>query len=61
MFVIYRFSGVGCLRILNIPSEFKEFKGQVVHTGSWDDSIDFKGKRVGLIGSGSRYIMYMIL
>jgi 4-hydroxyacetophenone monooxygenase len=54
MSAIYRFSGVGCLRILNTPSEFKEFKGQVVHTASWDDSVDFKGKRVALIGSGSR-------
>ncbi len=29
------------------------YKGTLVHTGNWDDSIDLKGKRVGLIGNES--------
>lgn len=50
------FSAMGSLRIPNIPAEFKEFKGgPVVHTGAWDSSIDFKDKRVAIVGSGSRY------
>ncbi|KAI8640580.1 putative flavin-binding monooxygenase-like protein [Parasitella parasitica] len=50
------FSGVGSLRIINVPSEFKTFKGKVVHTGAWDNTIDFKDKRVALVGSGSSAI-----
>jgi cation diffusion facilitator CzcD-associated flavoprotein CzcO len=50
----FRFSGAGLLRVPNIPPEFKAFKGQVVHTANWDPSIDYKGKRVALVGSGSR-------
>lgn len=29
------------------------FKGKLVHTADWDDSIDWKGKRVAVIGNGS--------
>ena len=29
------------------------FKGRVMHTGYWDDSYDFTGKRVGVIGTGA--------
>ncbi|CAO0795316.1 unnamed protein product [Mucor circinelloides] len=50
------FSGVGCLRIINTPPEFKSFKGPIVHTAKWDHSIDFKDKRVALVGSGSSAI-----
>lgn len=52
----HRFSGVGCLRIINTPPEFKSFKGPIVHTAKWDHSIDFKDKRVALVGSGSRQV-----
>lgn len=51
---IFRFCGVGGLRVPNIPPEFKAFKGQMVHTAKWESSINFKDKRVALIGSGSR-------
>ncbi|MFZ4690326.1 MAG: flavin-containing monooxygenase [Polymorphobacter sp.] len=30
-----------------------QFKGPIVHTEEWDDSIDYAGKRVALIGSGA--------
>ncbi|MGB0955150.1 MAG: flavin-containing monooxygenase [Panacagrimonas sp.] len=29
------------------------FKGRVIHTGYWDDSYDFTGKRVAVIGTGA--------
>lgn len=30
-----------------------EFKGKLYHTATYDDSVDLKGKRVAVIGSGS--------
>jgi cation diffusion facilitator CzcD-associated flavoprotein CzcO len=32
------------------------FEGKVVHTTAWDDSYDFAGRRVGLIGTGATAI-----
>ncbi len=32
------------------------FEGKVVHTTAWDDSHDFAGRRVGLIGTGATAI-----
>lgn len=29
------------------------FKGPMLHSASWDDKVDLKGKRVAVIGSGS--------
>ncbi|OAL53151.1 cyclohexanone monooxygenase [Pyrenochaeta sp. DS3sAY3a] len=34
----------------------ENFKGQMVHSAAWDSSIDWTGKRVGLIGTGSSAI-----
>lgn len=52
----YFISGVGCLSAANIP-KFKglqNFKGKWYHTGHWPhEKVDFKGKRVGVIGNGS--------
>lgn len=49
-------SGLGLLSATNIP-KFKNqdvFEGEVVHTGHWPQGgIDFAGKRVGVIGTGS--------
>jgi cation diffusion facilitator CzcD-associated flavoprotein CzcO len=28
------------------------FKGTLLHTANWDESVDLTGKRVGLIGNG---------
>ena len=36
----------------NIPG-IDTFKGEQIHTARWDHSIDLKGKRVGLIGTGA--------
>ena len=52
----YFISGVGCLSTANIPN-FKgldTFEGKWYHTGNWPrENVSFKGKRVGVIGTGS--------
>ena len=35
---------------------FKDYKGTIVHSASWDESLDWAGKRVGVIGNGSSAI-----
>lgn len=46
----------GCLSSANLP-EFKgkdKFKGPIYHTGKWPhEGVDFTGKRVAIIGTGS--------
>ncbi|KAK8074119.1 FAD/NAD(P)-binding domain-containing protein [Apiospora phragmitis] len=34
-------------------ADFDAFKGPKIHSASWDQNVDLKGKRVGLIGNGS--------
>lgn len=36
----------------SIPGLF-DFKGKVVHTADWDDTVELDGKRVGVLGNGS--------
>ena len=49
-------TAVGCLSAANLP-EFEgleSFRGEWYHTGLWPhEPVDFTGKRVGLIGTGS--------
>ncbi len=49
-------SAVGCLSAANVP-DFKgldDFRGDWYHTGLWPhEGVDFSGKRVGQIGTGS--------
>lgn len=33
-----------------------DFKGPMMHSAKWDESVDFKGKTVGIIGTGSTAI-----
>lgn len=52
----YFISGVGCLSASNVPNikGLAEFKGEWYHTGRWPHTkVDFTGKRVGVIGTGS--------
>ncbi|USA52272.1 NAD(P)/FAD-dependent oxidoreductase [Acinetobacter sp. C32I] len=52
----YFISGVGCLSASNMPEIQGQhlFQGQAYHTGHWPHAkVDFKGKRVGVIGTGS--------
>ena len=49
-------TAVGCLSTTNIPriDGLDRFQGHWYHTGQWPhDGVDFQGKRVGLIGTGS--------
>ncbi|PFN96803.1 cyclohexanone monooxygenase [Bacillus sp. AFS076308] len=52
----YFITAVGCLSASNVP-KFKgleSFKGEWYHTGRWPhEKVEFKGKRVGVIGTGS--------
>src|SRR4051812_9210309 len=49
-------TAVGCLSSANIPNikGLDTFEGRWYHTGEWPhEGVDFGGKRVGLIGTGS--------
>src|SRR4029079_15820862 len=52
-------TAVGCLSTANIPAipGLDAFKGRWYHTGQWPhEGVDFRGKRVGQIGTGSNGI-----
>jgi cation diffusion facilitator CzcD-associated flavoprotein CzcO len=49
-------TGVGCLSTANVPKipGLETFGGAWFHTGQWPhEGVDFTGKRVGLVGTGS--------
>ena len=49
-------TAVGCLSSANIPNipGLDTFEGRWYHTGQWPhEGVDFSGKRVGMIGTGS--------
>jgi cyclohexanone monooxygenase len=52
----YCIMATGCLSSSNIPAieALDSFKGRIVHTGAWPrEGVDFTGKRVAVIGTGS--------
>jgi cation diffusion facilitator CzcD-associated flavoprotein CzcO len=52
----YLVSAVGCLSTRSTPDfpGLENFAGEYYHTGAWPhEAVDFTGKRVGLIGTGS--------
>jgi cation diffusion facilitator CzcD-associated flavoprotein CzcO len=52
----YLITAVGCLSTANVPKieGLSSFKGKWYHTGQWPhEGVDFTGKRVGVIGTGS--------
>jgi cation diffusion facilitator CzcD-associated flavoprotein CzcO len=52
----YLITAVGCLSTANVPKfdGLETFKGDWYHTGQWPhEGVDFSGKRVGMIGTGS--------
>lgn len=52
----YLVTAVGCLSTANVPKipGLDTFKGQWYHTGQWPhEGVDFNGKRVAQIGTGS--------
>ena len=49
-------AATGCLSVPNTPhiDEQNEFKGNIYHTGKWPHTpVDFSGKKVAVIGTGS--------
>ncbi|HTN27380.1 MAG TPA: NAD(P)/FAD-dependent oxidoreductase, partial [Burkholderiales bacterium] len=49
-------TAVGCLSAANVPDipGLRDFRGKWYHTGQWPrEGVDFSGKRVGQIGTGS--------
>jgi cation diffusion facilitator CzcD-associated flavoprotein CzcO len=49
-------TGIGCISTGNVPNikGLDSFQGERYHTGSWPhDKVDFAGKRVAVIGTGS--------
>ncbi|MBK7951488.1 MAG: NAD(P)/FAD-dependent oxidoreductase [Deltaproteobacteria bacterium] len=49
-------TAVGCLSAANVPKipGLEKFQGRWVHTGQWPtEGVDFRAKRVGLVGTGS--------
>lgn len=52
----YFITGIGCLSAANVPKfqGLDQFSGEWYHTGHWPhEKVDFTGKRVGIIGTGS--------
>src|SRR3954469_19009038 len=52
----YLVAAVGCLSTANVPQipGLAEFGGRWYHTGQWPhEGVDFTGKRVGQVGTGS--------
>lgn len=52
----YFITGIGCLSAANVPNiqGLQQFTGKWYHTGHWPhEKVDFTGKRVGIIGTGS--------
>ncbi|MGD9805164.1 MAG: flavin-containing monooxygenase [Hyphomicrobiaceae bacterium] len=52
----YLITAVGCLSSANVPNipGLETFEGKWYHTGLWPhEGVDFEGKRVGQIGTGS--------
>ncbi len=52
----YLVMATGCLSSTNTPEipGLDSFEGELHHTGNWPhDPVDFRGKRVGVIGTGS--------
>ena len=48
-------TAVGFLHYARTPTiaGLDTFRGPVLHTARWDDSVSYRGKRVGVIGNGS--------
>ena len=52
----YLITGIGCLSVGNVPKMkgLDSFEGEWYHTGGWPhEKVDFAGKRVAVIGTGS--------
>ncbi|WP_338451035.1 NAD(P)/FAD-dependent oxidoreductase [Niallia oryzisoli] len=55
-------TGLGLLSATNVPNfkGIETFKGEQYHTARWPQDVDLKGKRVGIIGTGSTGVQVII-
>lgn len=55
-------TGLGLLSATNVPNfkGIETFKGEQYHTARWPKDVDLKGKRVGVIGTGSTGVQVII-
>ncbi|MFE3453438.1 flavin-containing monooxygenase [Nonomuraea sp. NPDC059194] len=52
-------SAVGALHVPKFPEFGGEFAGPAFHSAEWDHSVDLKGKRVAVIGTGASAIQFV--
>ena len=60
----YLITAVGCLSSANVPKidGLNDFEGDWYHTGQWPhQGVDFTGKRVGVVGTGSTGIQAILV
>jgi len=51
-----RINGQGRFSSPKDPELYKDFSGSIVHTSAWNDSVEYRGKRVAVVGTGSTAI-----
>lgn len=58
----YLVTALGLLAATNIPDipGIDSFEGRLVHTAEWPDDLSIKGKRVGVIGTGSTGTQFIV-
>ncbi|ATE58266.1 4-hydroxyacetophenone monooxygenase [Actinosynnema pretiosum] len=51
----------GALHVPNVPDfpGLSDFTGEVFHSARWDHSVDLRGKRVAVIGTGSSAVQFV--
>jgi cation diffusion facilitator CzcD-associated flavoprotein CzcO len=60
-FVHSSFGAIGPFGVPHYPEIYEKFDGRVVHTAKWNMSLEeFTGKRVAVVGSGSRYQKFLM-
>ena len=54
-------SGVGGLHVPQFPKlkGLEKFRGAAFHSSAWDHSVDFRGKDVGVVGTGASAIQFV--
>lgn len=58
----YVITALGLLAATNIPDipGMDTFQGRLVHTAQWPDDLSIKGKRVGVVGTGSTGTQFIV-
>ncbi|MFP5071374.1 flavin-containing monooxygenase [Pseudonocardia nantongensis] len=58
----YLVNALGLLARSNVPDipGLDDFAGRLVHTNAWPDDLDITGRRVGVIGTGSTGVQFIV-